>query len=264
MITVLGASGFIGSSIVNKLMKTGEDVYAPERGEDFGDENLGDIIYCIGLTADFRTKPFETVDAHICVLNNILKECSFNSLTYLSSTRVYINASKALAEENDKILVDPFNADDLYTLTKLTGERLCLSSGRNVKIVRLSNIYGNDVNSDNFLADIVRRIYADGEFTLYSSLSSAKDYLFIDDAVNVLINIALKGKEKVYNVASGHNTSNEQIITELKKNIHFSYSLAQNAVEIKFPIISIKKISTEFNFKPVNITERVSTLIKKV
>jgi nucleoside-diphosphate-sugar epimerase len=187
MITVLGATGFIGSNIVSKLVNDGEQVYAPERGEDFENNDLGDIIYCIGMTADFRTKPFETVDAHVCVLNRILKKCRFNSLTYLSSTRVYINASKAVAEENDKILVDPFSSDELYTLTKLTGERLCLSSGKNVKIARLSNIYGSDLNSDNFLADIVRRIYNDGEFTLYSSLSSAKDYLFIDDAVNYLL-----------------------------------------------------------------------------
>jgi nucleoside-diphosphate-sugar epimerase len=263
MITVLGATGFIGSNIVSKLVNDGEQVYAPERGEDFENNDLGDIIYCIGMTADFRTKPFETVDAHVCVLNRILKKCRFNSLTYLSSTRVYINASKAVAEENDKILVDPFSSDELYTLTKLTGERLCLSSGKNVKIARLSNIYGSDLNSDNFLADIVRRIYNDGEFTLYSSLSSAKDYLFIDDAVNLLINIALKGKETIYNVASGHNTSNEQIINELKKNIHFSYSLAQNASEIKFPIISVNKINTEFNFKPLHLIQRVSTLLKK-
>jgi nucleoside-diphosphate-sugar epimerase len=263
MITVLGASGFIGSNIVNKLTKTGEEVYAPKRGENFGDRNLGDIIYSIGMTADFRTKPFETVAAHICVLNEILKECSFNSLTYLSSTRVYINATKKNAEEEDKILVDPANADELYTLTKLTGERLCLSSGRNVKVVRLSNIIGNDFNSDNFLTDIVRRINKKGAFTLFSTLSSAKDYLFIDDAVDLLIKIALAGKEKVYNVASGKNSTNEEIINELKKNLQFSYQVSENAKEIKFPEISVKKINTEFDFKPTSIAQQISTLLKQ-
>jgi nucleoside-diphosphate-sugar epimerase len=263
MITVLGASGFIGSNIVDKLTKAGEEVYAPKREENFGDRNLGDIIYCIGMTADFRTKPFDTVTAHICVLNDILKECSFNSLTYLSSTRVYINASKKIAEEEDKILVDPANADELYTLTKLTGERLCLSSGRNVKIVRLSNIIGNDFNSDNFLTDIVRRINKEGAFTLFSTLSSAKDYLFIDDAVDLLIKIALTGKEKLYNVASGKNSTNEEIINELKKNLQFSYQISENAKEIKFPEISVKKISIEFNFKPTSIAQQISTLLKQ-
>lgn len=262
MITVLGSSGFIGSSIVNKLINGGEEVYAPVRGEFSVERNLGDIIYCIGMTADFRTKPFDTVEAHICVLNKILRECRFDSLTYLSSTRVYINAIKPVADEDDRIMVDPSNADELYTLTKLTGERLCLSSGRNVKIVRLSNIIGNDFSSENFLADIIRKIYTDGKFTLYSSLSSAKDYLFIDDAVDLLIKIAVNGKENIYNVASGHNISNEEIIAELKKNMHFSYSIAQNASEMRFPKISVKKISDEFNFKPTSVLQQISTLLK--
>ena len=262
MITVLGAGGFIGSNLVNRLIKEGREVYAPVRGEALEGKNLGHVIYCIGMTADFRTKPFETVEAHVCVLNKILKECQFDSFTYLSSTRVYINSSKKIAEEEDKILVDPCDSDELYTLTKLTGERLCLSSGKNVKIVRLSNIFGNDFTSDNFLTTIVRKIYAEGTFTLYSTLSSAKDYLFINDAVDLLINIAEKGKEKIYNVAAGLNTTNEEIITELKKYVAFSYNTAENAAEIKFPLISIKKIVTEFNFKPINITQQISILLK--
>ena len=264
MITVLGATGYIGSNILNKLIETSSHVYAPKRGESLEKKNLGHIIYCIGMTSDFRTKPFETVDAHVCVLNKILSDCEFESLTYLSSTRVYINLNKKLAEEEDKILIDPLSADELYTLTKLTGERLCFSSGTKVKVVRLSNVFGNDFDSENFLSEIIKNIYNKNSFTLHLSLSSSKDYLHIEDAVNLVIEIALKGNGKIYNIASGKNTSNEEIITELKTHTQFTYDVDDNCKEIIFPLISIKKIKAEFNFQPKNISEHISILLKKV
>jgi nucleoside-diphosphate-sugar epimerase len=192
-----------------------------------------------------------------------LQHGQFDSLTYLSSTRVYINSTNSQVEENDDIIVNPNNADDLYTLTKLTGERICLSSGKNVKIARLSNIIGNDTNSTNFLTDIVSKIISTGSFTLYSTLKSSKDYLYIDDAVDLLINVAIKGNQKMYNIAAGNNTSNEEIINELKKHASFTYNIAENAREIIFPIISVDKIKAEFDFKPSNIVFKIPSLLKK-
>jgi nucleoside-diphosphate-sugar epimerase len=262
MITVLGASGYIGSGIVKKLEEMGVAFYLPGRNEDLKGKELGNVIYCIGLTADFRTKPFETVEAHVCLLNKILKECSFESLTYLSSTRLYINSQKETGEEEDKILVDPLEPDELYTLTKLTGERICMSSGKLVKIARLSNVFGNDHGSTNFLADIIKNIEECGEVVLFSALSSSKDYIFIDDAVDLILKIALQGKEKIYNVASGINTTNAEIITALKSHKEFSCTVKENAREICFAKISTKKIVTEFNFQPNNIIQQISTLLK--
>jgi nucleoside-diphosphate-sugar epimerase len=264
MITVLGASGYIGSHIVQRLQQAGRELYVPGRHEPLGDRELGDIIYCIGMTGDFRTKPFDTVEAHVCVLNKILKECSFSSLTYLSSTRVYINSNKDIAEEADPVLVYPLEADDLYSLTKLTGESLCLASGRPVKVVRLSNVFGKDGGSDTFLADIIKRICDDGTFTLRSSLSSAKDYLFIDDAVNSIVRIAAEGKRKIYNLAYGRNVSNDEIVNELKKYHPFTFNVAENAKEIIFPVISTQNITSEFNFKPAHLLDKITTLLNTV
>jgi nucleoside-diphosphate-sugar epimerase len=262
MITVLGARGFIGSGMVASIKKQGMGYFAPLRGEDFGNQNLGHVVYCVGLTADFRKKPFETVDAHVCYLCSILEKGNFDSLTYLSSTRVYINSLRSVAEETDHISVDPLNPDELYTLTKLTGERLCLSSGRNVKIARLSNIIGNDFNSNNFLTEITRKIYEQGSFTLYTTLQSAKDYLYIEDATDLLIKIATRGKEKIYNVASGKNTSNEEIITELEKHSNFTFRVSEDAKQIISPKISVNKIATEFNFTPTDIKTKIYRLLK--
>ena len=105
--TVLGASGFIGAKIAQKLKLEGHDVITPVRSrnskeylDQIIDINLGNVIYAVGLTADFREKPFDTVEAHICLIKDILKYANFSNLVYLSSTRVY-QKNKSTIERED-------------------------------------------------------------------------------------------------------------------------------------------------------------------
>lgn len=261
MITVLGATGFIGSSIVKKLKEQNVPYFAPGRNELITKVDLGDIIYCIGLTADFRTKPFEAVDAHICKLNQVLSQCTFNSLTYLSSSRVYINSTNQVAFEEDKILVDPLNFEDLYTLTKLTGERLCLSSGKTARVARLSNVVGKQ-DSANFLTAVIDSIENESSVVLHQQLSSSKDYIFIDDVVDLLLEISVSGTESIYNVASGFNTSIQQIMDALSEYFDFSYSVNEGAGEVVFPVISNKKVCNEFSLIPKPFSENLKNMMK--
>src|SRR6476659_903845 len=87
--TVLGAGGLIGSRLATSLARAGHEVFAPPRDHELNGEPLGHVIYAIGVTADFRTRPFDTVAAHVCQLQKVLSEGHFDSLLYLSSTRVY-------------------------------------------------------------------------------------------------------------------------------------------------------------------------------
>ncbi len=260
MITVLGASGFIGSELIIFFKKNNINFYSPKRDENLTDKNLGDIIYCIGLTSDFRTKPFETIEAHICKLCEVLSTYNFTSLTYLSSTRVYINSTNNFANEDDKIIIDPHNADDLYNLSKLTGERLCLSSGKKVKIVRLSNVIGNSNLSNNFLFEIINEIKNKNEIEFYQTENSSKDFIHIDDVVQLLYKISISNSNEIYNIASGINTSILQIVTELKKYYTFSYTINKNAKETIFPIISNEKIISEFNYIPQQFSAQLSKI----
>jgi nucleoside-diphosphate-sugar epimerase len=262
MITVLGGSGFIGSNLIAKLKLAGIPFYAPAKDEQLNGRSLGHIIYCIGLTADFRHKPFATVDAHVCVLNKILEKENFESLTYLSSTRVYVNSNESEVFENTPITVSINDADELYTLTKLTGERLCLSSGKNTKIVRLSNVYGFGDMSENFITGIIKSIRADGFLRFFTTPASAKDYISIDPLCDLLIMIATKGTQSVYNLASGENISNEDIIEMLKQHYSFEYEFDKDAKEIIFPKINIDRIKNEFNFSTSDNKKNLSRLIK--
>lgn len=261
--TILGASGFIGSHLVQKLESKQITYSAPKRNADLQGKNLGHVVYCIGLTSDFRSKPFETVEAHVSKLLDILKFCEFESLLYLSSTRLYKHKSHTtIASELDEIEVNPNRLDDLYNFSKLMGESLLLNSGKDVKIARLSNVYGNDYHSDNFLPSIIRDALVDGEINLRTSLDSCKDYIHIDKVSELLLKIAADGKQRMYNVASGINTQNRELIEHIQKCTGCQVSVESNAPTISFPTISIQRIQQEFAFSPTNILNDITKLIE--
>lgn len=255
--TVLGASGFIGSHLRTHLVETGHECLAPVRGDaSVFEQELGHVIYCIGLTADFRQRPFDTVHAHICFLAKVLETANFESLLYLSSTRVYAGAASGDEEAQ-------LTAGDLYNLSKLTGESLCFASGRNhVRVARLSNVYGDDFSSENFLPSIIRTVVMEQRVMLGTALDSTKDYVSIDDVVSILPKIAVAGKQRTYNVASGRNTSNRELVTRLGEITRISVNEPIDAATTAFPLIAIGRLEHEFAYAPIDVLDCLEGLIK--
>jgi len=247
--TILGSQGYVGSHLVKKLRQRNIEYICPKRDEILTRQNYGHIIYCVGLTADFRTRPFDTIEAHVCKLKNILRDCEFESLVYLSSTRVYKNRHD-IGNEDDPLEINPNDCDDLYNISKLMGESLCNVSPKKTYILRLSNVYGNDVHSSNFLSGVIRDALNKKKITLTVTLNSEKDYVSIHDVTDLILCITEKGRYPVYNVASGRNITNLEIINKIKELTSCNVIVAQNAKKIIFPKINITKIREEFSFSP--------------
>lgn len=261
MITVLGASGFVGTHIVNYLKSIGQDYFAPSRDYDFlEDHNLGNVIYCIGLTADFRLFPLETINAHSCILKKLIERNNFESLLYLSSTRIYQYSQKT-NEESD-LLVNPNRFDDIYNISKIMGESACNSQNNSkIKIVRLSNVIGNDFKSQNFVIDIIKSAITEKKIILETTLKSSKDYIMIEDVIKLILLIMFNGKYNVYNLASGFNITNEKIIEKITSLIECTVELKNNNNDVEFPIININKIKEEFGFNAQNVLDFLPDLI---
>jgi nucleoside-diphosphate-sugar epimerase len=245
--TVLGASGYIGSHLVAHLRRLGHSVWAPGRGdEQVFKRQLGHVFYCIGLTADFRSRPLETVDAHLLLLSKVLQQAEFDSLLYLSSTRIYMGA--ASTNEDTPLTVLPNNPSYLYNLTKLTGESLCHSCDRaGLRVARLSNVVGPgmDEQSGNLVADLLRQARL-GKMVLRSDPNSAKDYIHVDDVVNWLPEIALRGSHLTYNVASGIQTTHMQWVHWLCSCYDSKYVIQNDALNQSFMPISVARLQEEF------------------
>jgi nucleoside-diphosphate-sugar epimerase len=260
-ITVLGARGFIGSALIRRLEADKLHYAAPGRNEIVAGKNLGHVIYCVGLTADFRSRLLETVDAHVCHLMELLRNCEFRSLVYLSSTRVY-RTQAGVAHEGNILSVNPSDNDDLYNISKIMGEAVAGIAGEKTKIVRLSNVYGPDFTSENFLPAILKDVVQGKPVTVHSSPASQKDYISLKDVVDGLLKITLEGRHQIYNLASGKNISHSQIAGELRRltgqELRFDPTAATNVP----PQISIARMQEDFDFKPACLIDGLGDLVE--
>ena len=260
MITVLGGTGFIGSHLVSALRQAGQDPYIPGRHEDLRGKNLGYVYYCIGMTADFRQFPIETMTAHIGKLSEILQSCTYQGLLYLSSSRVYEHAGQG--HEEAAIPVRSSDLSDIYTLSKLSGESLCLAQDNpDIKVVRLSNVYGPDWGSQNFLISVLRSALEDGHVVLGTSPDSSKDYISIEDVTEMLPKIANGGQHRLYNLASAIPLSNQQLLQKICDHSSASWELSETACHRPFPAIDISRLKQDFSFHPRHLLDDLETLV---
>jgi nucleoside-diphosphate-sugar epimerase len=258
--TVLGASGFIGSHLVSWLRQHGADVATPQRDATIGPEPLGAVVYCAGVTADFRARPLDTVESHVCSLRDLLAGHELESLTYLSSTRVYRRAQDT--SEQTRLTVDPADPEDLYELSKLTGEALCRSAGpTRHHAVRLSNVYGPRRDRDDFVSALVDQAVTVGRVTVRSAPSSAKDYVSIHDVAPLLAAIAERGTKPTYNLARGRNTSHAEILEALAGATGCDVAFEPGAPSVAFTPIDVRRISDEFGAPTHDIVDDLPALV---
>lgn len=227
--------------------------------EHIYENGLGHVIYAIGLTSDFRERPLDTVDAHVCTLQKFIRRAKFESFLYLSSTRIY---SGSTAREEDPLIVNPMRFNDLYNISKIMGESICLTSDKdNVRVVRLSNVIGNNFQSNDFLFSIMKDIIKYNKVILHTSYNSEKDYIHVEDVARILTEIAMRGRHRIYNVANGRNIKVSDILSEFSKKINFEVEMTSSPQYYSFPVIDISRIREEFQFVPNSILNRLQELI---
>jgi nucleoside-diphosphate-sugar epimerase len=260
--TIFGSTGFIGSHLVRALRSRGVECVAPARDEDVFAlrHGLGHVVYAIGVTADFRTRSIDTVRAHVSRLADVLEHAEFETFTYLSSTRLYSGAAAAVEETTFEI--DPRSMSDLYNLSKLMGESLVLArAGERARIARLSNVYGADWTSENFLMSLIRDAVTKGSVVIRTSPDSSKDYVAVDDVVSLLISIAARGKHTIYNVASGQPLINRELAAALGSAAACPVTFAPDAATVAFPTIDINRIREEFGAPARSLIDDLPQLV---
>ena len=251
--TVIGANGFVGSALVARLKVDGRSVLPVGRGDALPAEP-GDVFFCAGLTADFRSRRHATVEAHVTLISQVLETAAFRSLTYLSSTRVYQRA--ASGREDALIPTDPNDPSDLYNLSKLTGESLCLADERPaVRVVRLSNLIGPGELSPSFIGSLVADARQGAPVVIRSSSESAKDYVALEDALEALVRIPDRARSRLLNVAGGRRTSNREIADLLKRHFQVDVRIEGVGDPQVFPEIAIDRMRDELGIVPVQLPD---------
>tara|TARA_B100000029_G_scaffold509814_1_gene599821 strand:- start:1115 stop:1942 length:828 start_codon:yes stop_codon:yes gene_type:complete len=250
--TIFG-QGFVGTNISIFLKKRKCKIFIPKKGKYKFKKNLHNVIYCIG-NQNWLKDPKITFDANLGLVREIIFNNKFDSFTLLSTTRLYFANVEGKTSENDPVRINSNKKNFLYNSLKIAAENLCLTlNNKNIKVIRMSNLYGDNFTNQAYLLPTwIRNSILNKKIDLYINKNSTKDFIYVDDAFDVLLKIIKKGKYRVYNVASGKNIKLFKILKEIKKitNCKINYTNRSNIV--KEPKINIKRIVNEFNFKPKN------------
>jgi UDP-glucose 4-epimerase len=268
--TVVGSTGFVGRRLLATLRARGAQVWAPVRDEPLPwNRPLGHVMYCAGLTADYLARPFDTVEAHVSLLSKILQygleAGQLDSLVYLSSTRLYDGLGGGLAHEGAVLPVDPTNPRHLYDLSKGLGESLCHVAGQGrARVARLACVYEGPHDADGFLPALLRQVLAARDagvktIDVSSSPHFARDYVCLDDVVEALIKIALRGQQSVYNVASGVNVSNAELFEYLGRRWGCHVLPQLETLQSPVPKVDIERLRNELQWQPRRLFDVLDT-----
>jgi nucleoside-diphosphate-sugar epimerase len=259
--TVLGARGYVGSYLVPALEARGAEVLALGRGDDLSGRDLGHVVYAVAVTNDSRERVDEAVRANVCLLLDVLR-ARYASFLYLSTAQVYFGADRS--SEDSPVRVDPRDPYDVYRASKVMGELICLASPRpEVRVARLSAVYGERLSPRSFLAGVVQQAVERGHVELRTSLDSDRDFVHVTDVARVLPEIALRGRARLYNVASGRSTGNAEIAEALRRETGCSVSVAAGAVHSSYPTVDVSRIRDELGFEPsAGVVSRMPAIVE--
>jgi UDP-glucose 4-epimerase len=268
-VTILGASGAIGRALAEKLSDLSP--FTPSRTEldKLSDRSLGTIFYCIGKTINFSVDPAATIEAHVNILSRLLREARFDRLIYFSSTRLYDDSGVAIATEETPSCLSSANARHLYDLTKLLGEHLCRHDPKKRAIIaRISNVYGLPTSGlGGFLTETISRCLDQAHLSLTSHFETARDYLYLDDLIDMVIAIAADpGEFDLYNLAAGEKVTNTKLLKTLseKTGCRIDCRAPDGVAPTDPPQVDISRFKQRYGFGPRSFDSAIETLFGSI
>ncbi|MDO5379829.1 MAG: NAD-dependent epimerase/dehydratase family protein [Acidaminococcaceae bacterium] len=255
MVLVTGAYGFIGRYVAKEYHENGYYVIGMGHGNwsptdanlwgidefyncDISIENLVKyaidvdvIVHCagsgsVGFSVENPLQDFErTVRTTYFVLEFIRKYSHNTKLIYSSSAAVYGISDKVLLEECSDL-----NPISPYGFHKKIVEDLCRMyvEQYSIKIVvlRLFSVYGNELKKQ-LLWDACKKIVGKNNL-FYGTGKEKRDWIHVVDVARYFFVATQYVNEKfeIYNVASGHSTTVEDMLEIL----YFAYGTNQRPV----------------------------------
>ncbi len=274
-VLICGATGFIGSNILNSLNKNKNyKIFAlihkkkPKKKIKnvsylYGDllkyndclkitKGIDTVIQCAATTSgskDIINKPYLHVTDNAIMNSYILRAIYENKIKHFiftSCTVMYKNSNNGLKEnevDEKKIFHNYYGVAN----TKLYVEKICKFyasiSKTKFSIIRHSNIYGYndkfDLNKGHFIGSSICKIFKknNNDVKIFGKGNEKRDFLFIDDFIIFLKLLLVKQKNnyEIFNCSYGKSFSIKDI---LKKMIEIS--------NVKKDIYNIKN-STNIN-----------------
>lgn len=240
-------SSFLSKKIINSKLISSREILTNIEELNVLKDNLPiDIIFNNFQPA---TKLNEFVNLENYVLNSILttskvldfiknNQIVVNKIIYTSSSSVYGN--NILCNENDEL--KPMN---LHASLKVANEKLvekfCIENSIDYTIARIFNMYGGD---DNFsiISKIIKAYKNNEELNIVNNGNAIRDFIHIEDVVDIYSKILDKKDIKILNIGSGNGSSIKNILDFLNNhNIKIKTKNIQRE-ELKISTADISKL----------------------
>lgn len=287
---VTGCAGFIGSHLVDKLLRIGyqvvgidcfTDFYPREIKEanitnalsnsnfklitqdilDIDEGDIPEVDYVFHLAAQAGVRASWGQNFEIYTRNNIeatqrllefYKERGIKKFVYASSSSVYGRAKLPMREDS---LLQP---ESPYGVTKLTGENLCYLywSSHCVPVISLRyfSVYGPRQRPDMAIHRFVQAILNIKEVTVYGDGHQTRDFTYVDDVVGATLLAAdsdIAGE--FLNVGGGYRISVNELISKIEKVMGKKAKpkyVASQRGDVRDTLADIRKAKELLNWEP--------------
>lgn len=284
---VLGANGFLGSHLVDKLIASKHFVRAFDKyfdhntkftfsenieivhGEFLNENDLGEALDGIDFVFHFistttpissENNPLVEIDTNVRYSVELFQQCvekNVKRVVYASSGgSIYGNTG--LDVINESVLPDPISP---YAIGKLAVEKFLgyfyHKAGLESVVYRISNPYGSrqSLNTKQGVIPIfLNQVLNDEPITVYGDGSMIRDFIYVSDVANMIVESFENSKSRVYNIGSGEGVS----INELIQIIYSITGQTAKIIHIPAPstfvdknILDTSKFVSEFSMQPL-------------
>lgn len=287
---ITGGAGFIGSNLVEKLVKKNFKVFVLDNlttGHLKNIKNVKNKIVFIKSDIDSFRK-LKKIDyvfhlaASVSVQesfknkkryfeNNVYKTISFfNNLKKISIKKFIYIASASCYGSNQKIIDENSSINPLspYAESKWIAEQILFKLSEFYKVpflsFRLFNVYGKNFNFTSDYTGVISKFIANHlknkKLIIYGDGNQTRSFIHVDDVCRALISGAKsKFSYEIFNLGNQTFTSIKQLARLFSSNIKYE---KKRKGDIKHSRCKVTKIKDYLNFSPkIKLSDGIKNLI---